>query len=172
MAIDGVAPVAGKSNASGKADGDKATKIGDAVIAIPAQQRDGFLHLILNKMGALWNPRTTMGIQAGAAYDAGEYIVRMGELKQLTTPNTTRALVTCIQSNTVPEKDTAKATEKPGVETGDQEDQQGQSRKEAVQKFWKSFGIDGAKEAFCVSNQGDDGLDEIRLWCEALRLRP
>jgi hypothetical protein len=166
VAIDGPSAVEKPNGA-----GEKAVKIGDSVIAIPAQQRDEFYRMIVNKMAALWTPRMMLGIQNGMAYDIGEYIVRMGELKQVTAQNTTRALIVCIQSNAGPGQET-KLTQRPDADTGAKEEQEWQLRKEEVQKFWKTFGIEGAREAYYVSKLGDDEFEEIRLWCDVLRLRP
>lgn len=171
VAIDGQPSAVQKPNGAGRTEGDKAAKIGDSVIAIPAQQRDEFYRMVANKMAALWTPRMMLGIQNGMAYDTGEYIVRMGELKQVTSQNTNRALIVCIQSHGGPGQET-EPTQKPEAETGAKEEQERQLRKEAVQKFWKTFGIEGAKEAYHVSKPGDDEFEEIRLWCDVLRLRP
>lgn len=172
VAVDGESSVVGKPNGMGRANGDKALNIGDSVIAIPIQQRDDFYRMIVNKMAALWTPRMMLGIQNGAAYDTGDYIVRMGELKQMTTQNTTRALIVCIHSHAEPGQGTAKPAGKPNAETGAEEEQERQLKKEAVRRFWRTFGIEGAKEAHHVSKPGDDEFEEIRLWCDVLRLRP
>lgn len=139
----------------------------DTVIAIPAQQRDQFYGLITAKMGALWTPRMMMHVQNGQVFDAGDYIVRMGELKQPGGQQVVRGVLVCIQSN----HHSAGADEVKAEDSTAQEQDASTkaSRQDEMRDFWKKFGIvEGAKEAFCTSQPGDDGYAEVRALVQCL----
>jgi len=175
VAVDGHG--AAKSNpandTSGKAAMATASGMADTVITIPLSQRDQFYDLIKTKMGALWTPRMTLQVLNGAAFEAGDYIVRMGELKQVGSQQIIRGVVVCIQSKPSPEQDN-ETVDKMKVDdsTTHGQDESTKVRRDAVRDFWKKFGVvEGTKEAFCASQPGDDGFAEVRLWCSVLRLR-
>ena len=175
VAIDGAAPTSSSNSTdTGTSAG---ARIADAVIAVPVTQRDALFALVENKMAALWTTRMRLGVPSGGAYDAGAYVVRLGELKQMAAQATMRAIVACVQSAASEVSGGASATTATAKSNGDAAngaDEQGNNMKtkEAVRSFWKSFGVDGAKEYFYIPTENDDGFGEVRLWCEVLRLRP
>lgn len=161
------------NDAPGKAAFVTASGTADTVIAIPASQRDQFYGLITTKMGALWTPRITLHVQNGPVFDTGDYIVRMGELKQSGGQQGIRGLLVCIQSN-LSSGQNGEGVDKIKVDDSTAQEQDGSTKasQDEIRDFWKKFGIaEGVKEVFCTSQPGDDGFAEIRLWCSVLRLR-
>lgn len=130
------------------------------MIAVPAGQRDGLRALVESKMAGLWTARARLAVLGGAVYEAGEFVVRVGELRQVGgAQSAVRAVVACVQ----------RGGEGDGMALAEEDTQK---QKEAVRTFWKSFGFESAKEYFYIPTADDDGFGEIRLWCEVLRLRP
>jgi len=161
------------NDTSGKATFVTTPGTADTVIAIPASQRDQFFGLITTTMGALWTPRMPLQVQNGPAFDTGEYMVRMGELKQSGAQQVVRGVLVCIQSNPS-SGENGEGVVKTKVEdsTAQEQDVSAKTRQDELRDFWKKFGIvEGAKEVFCTSQPGDDGFAEVRLWCNVLRLR-
>lgn len=140
--------------------GEVATK--DHVITIPSPQMEAFTTLLRDRFAALWTPRASLRVTGGLAYDTGELVVRLGELRQMGGQQPLRAVLCSIETKTI------SASEDKGT------NQDHDVAKAVLSNAWKSIGVDGAKEvfaAYATEQAAEDGFDEARLWCEVLRLR-
>jgi hypothetical protein len=86
--------------------------------------------LMVQKMGVLWSPRTMSIVSKGLTFDLGDSKIRIGEVR--TEAAGVKAVLVAIQ---IPVDE--------GVEKGDESVLRG-----IVSELWKSFGVEGAKEAW------------------------
>jgi hypothetical protein len=125
------------------------------ITAIPVNQKDSYYTLLATKLSLLWVPRSVVSISNGVAYEVGDSIVRIGELRAAGSGQGVRAVLVSIQ---VPSDEAA-----DGVMEKDDE----AAVKSLIKEIWHRFGIEGAKEAWGFG--GEAG--EIRAWCEILKTR-
>lgn len=143
-----------------------------AIVSMPSQQREQWYTLLTQKMAALWTRTGLMTVSNGFAYDVGEFTVRVGELRQPGNAQAPpKALVVCIQSTLPTTKEGGTDDESTKTRGLAPEDASASEVQEVMRNFWKSFGVEGAKEAFAFT-RSPDGQDEARLWCDVLRHRP
>jgi hypothetical protein len=134
----------------------------DHVITIPSPQVEAFTTLLKDRFAALWTPRASLRVNGGLAYDTGEFVVRLGELRQTGGQQPLRAVLCSIETKTISVFDDGGANQDHDI------------AKAVLSDAWKSIGVDGAKEFFgahATEQAAEDGFDEARLWCEVLRLR-
>ncbi|KAK7530174.1 mediator complex, subunit Med20 [Phyllosticta citribraziliensis] len=138
------------------------------IIAIPPAQMEPYSNLLNLKFGALWMYRMGSQLSGGTSYTAGDFTVRIGELREMRGQMLTRGTIICIQSAGQPEDATIK-TESAGEERPDL-----QAKQAAVREIWSKFAVPGAKEFMTMREPGNDenpSFDEVRLWCEVLHLQ-
>jgi hypothetical protein len=142
-------------------NGEAATQ--DHVITIPSSQIEAFTTLLRDRFAALWTPRASLRVTGGLTYDAGEFVIRLGELRQMGGGQQhLRAVLCSIETKTT------SASEDQGA------NQDHEVAKAVLSDAWKSIGVDGGKEffaAYATEQAAEEGFDEARLWCEVLRLR-
>ncbi len=74
------------------------------VIAIPTQQTEAYYGLLAAKFGALWTARPGLHVLNGVTYNVGEFVVRLGELRQPGTGQTgVRGIVVSVEVAESPE---------------------------------------------------------------------
>jgi len=124
-----------------------------SIIAIPAgPQSEDFIQLVIARLGPLWTLRQVLQVNQGYAFELDEFRVRLGELKQAQgSSQQTKGVIVEVEWLSKGEN---------GWSTAE----------EAIKSFWATFGIKGARDHISVPGLGD-GLENIRQWCEALRLR-
>ncbi|EON64449.1 hypothetical protein W97_03680 [Coniosporium apollinis CBS 100218] len=150
----------------------------NATIAIPFDQQSAFANLLTSKYAALWTPKQTVQVQNGHAYAVGEFIIRLGELRLVGVQQRHLGVIVSIQETVAPDNDEPKENgELAGPRADPDPDQlNGEGLRQVqddIEDLWKQFGISSAKE---LSNERPDGsrgglFEDIRLWCELLRLR-
>ena len=136
------------SNISTESSGEPAT-----VVSIPSgAQSEDFIQLLVSKFGPLWTQRPSLGVGYGLAYEVGDYGVRVGELRQgVGSAQLVRGVVVQVEW-------------KEGNE-GDWGEAEG-----LIRGFWETLGVKGAREILQVPGM-DKGDENVRQWCEVLRLR-
>jgi len=149
----------------------------NATITVPAEQFDSFYNILTSKFAALWSPRPVASVSNGVAYSLGDFVVRLGELRQGTGQQPVKGVVVCIQ--TAPQSAAQVDGEHDiaaldGEDTGiKEEEDEIQTTQALIRDLWKGFGVEGAKEMITASNSQRDAdrqFQEIRMWCELLRL--
>jgi TATA-binding related factor (TRF) of subunit 20 of Mediator complex len=140
------------------------------VVSMPSQQKENWYTLLTQKMAALWTRPVLVAVLNGLAYDVGEFSVRIGELRQPGNAQApVRGIVVCIQSSLPTADEELVDDESP--EARDPAKSEGASASEVhelLRVVWKTFGVEGAKEAFGLTGSLD-GQQEARLWCELLQ---
>jgi len=149
----------------------------NATITVPAEQFDSFYTILTSKFAALWSPRPAASVSNGVAYNLGDFVVRLGELRQGTGQQPVKGVVVCIQATPqsaaqVDGEHDAAAPNGEGAEVK-QEDDEIQTTQALIRDLWRGFGVEGAKEMMTASNSRSDvdrQFEEVRMWCELLRL--
>lgn len=164
-----------------------------AVIEIPSSQSEDFARLLVTKFGPLWTQRQSVQVVNGQAYDLGEYRIRIGELRQAGS-GTARGVVVgfeIAEGSGKGAKESKKARSAKASANGwkgndeekeerqqqqqqqqhEKEHEEEQRRWEGIRHLWSDLEIEGAKAFIRTSGVGTGtGFDEVRQWCEALRL--
>ena len=125
----------------------------DTVITIRPQQGDAFFNLLKDRFGALWAFRSRVSIVNGVEYNVGEFKIRLGELRQISGQQQLRAVICCIETSSMAD---------------------GSATRAALSDLWAAIGFTNIKEAFgtySINPTTEEGFDEVRLWCDVLRLR-
>jgi len=141
----------------------------ETIVTIPSNQYDSFINLLTARFTALWAPRTYLHVVNGKAYTVGEFIIRLGDLRQTGGPHPVRGLVCCIEASSTRKED-------GGIQSPDQAKKQEESTTALMANLWARIGFEGAKEVFISSSStteetAGEGFEEARLWCDLLRLR-
>ena len=128
------------------------------VIAIPAgASSEEFVQLISNKFGPLWQPRHTSQVTHGVTFEAGNFRIRVGDIKQGLGANNQlpRGAVCELEMLEPPD-----AIEPIEQDVG----------RILIRSFWQSLDVKNAREVLEVagSQEGEAG---IRQWFEILRFR-
>ncbi|KAL9636471.1 MAG: hypothetical protein Q9164_002793, partial [Protoblastenia rupestris] len=117
-------------------------------------------NLFLTKFGPLWQPRQTVGVSQGQTFEIGEFVVRVGELRQIggSGGQVVKGVVCEVEW------------------VGDEEDgeQDLEVEKEVIRGFWEGMGVKekGVREWFWRAEVGGkQGEERGRCWLEALRMR-
>jgi len=135
----------------------------DTVITIRPQQGDAFFNLLKERFGALWTFRSRLSILNGVEYNVGEFKIRLGELRQISgQQQTVRAVICCIETSSMAD----------GGDNGPGSN--GSATRAALSDLWAAIGFANIKEAFGtypIDSTTEEGFDEVRLWCDVLRLR-
>ncbi|KAF2086528.1 hypothetical protein K490DRAFT_57818 [Saccharata proteae CBS 121410] len=142
-----------------------------ATVAIPVQQLQDFAVLVNTKFPALWVPRAVSQVVGGAAYSIGEFVVRMGELRDHKSgQEVIRGIIVSIHmgSSSDAEEGTSRTLSADDA-ANDEEDLE--ASKTLVRGLWEDFGEKGAREFWTTKTaEGQEELwQEVKLWCEALR---
>lgn len=121
-------------------------------------------------MALLWNPRASLTAVNGVAYEVQPQLtVRMADLRQLGQQGHHRGIIICIQTTApVSENGDVRPSEKIKSESKDENE-----RLIQIRKVWASLQVQNAKEFIADSTSEDEsgGTEEIKAWCEALKLR-
>ena len=125
------------------------------ISTIPQAQKDSYNTLLATKLSLLWIPRSDVSTSNGVAYEVGDNIVRLGELRAAGSGQGLRGVLVSIQ---IPSEEVAGGTMEKDDET---------TVKTIIKEIWHKFGIEGAKEAWGFG--GEAG--EIKAWCEILKTR-
>ncbi|KAK8159286.1 mediator complex, subunit Med20 [Phyllosticta citrichinensis] len=139
------------------------------IIAIPPAQMELYSNLLNLKFGALWMYRMGSQLSGGTSYTAGDFTVRIGDLREMRGQMLTRGTIVCIQSAGKPKEDATIKTESAGDGQPDL-----QAKQAAIREIWSKFAVPGAKEVMTAretSNRENSSFDEVRLWCEVLHLQ-
>lgn len=111
--------------------------------------------MIVSKFGPLWQPRQTLSVGHGIAYEIGDFRIRLGEVKQVGSGGG--------------QMGKGAVCEVAWVGEGAEQDREGLEAGEAfVKGFWEGLALRGAREVFWVPGLGD-GEGTIKQWCEVLR---
>ncbi|KAF2420301.1 hypothetical protein EJ08DRAFT_702540 [Tothia fuscella] len=136
----------------------------NAVIALPVQQYNPFLGLLTSKFAAIWGPQAYLQVVDGMAYGAGEFQIRVGELRQNGSSTPDRGIICCIEATH------AIDDEEDSLTPEEIQDLEGNAKAE-IQALWTRIGFEGAKEVFTSGSPDGDAFDEARTWCDLLKLR-
>jgi len=147
-----------------------------STVSIPRDQLESLYSLLCSKFQALWTPRATLQVSSGYAYDLGEFIIRLGELRQAGNPPQPRGVVVAITSKEAADDGAASSSLDEAVsmrkEALTQEDYE--TTQALIQDLWLKFGDTQAKQ-FTSSIPSADSLvhdfEEVKIWCDLLRLR-
>ena len=153
-------PAASQQNGETTGLGEPAT-----IISVPAGSvSDDFTSLIVSKFGPLWQSRQILHITNGAAFEVGDFRIRIGELKQGFGGVTqmTRGAICEIEWN-----DTDSVQQ--GSTDGPREEEW-MAAEPVIRGFWDALDMKGARDVFLVPGLGDD-MSSVRQWCEILRIR-
>lgn len=125
----------------------------------PGAQGEEFVQLMLSKFGPLWQQRQVLNVNNGAAFETGEFRVRVGELRQGPGGGTQMVRGAICEVELINgDGDDVSIDGEPGAASA------------LVKGFWESLGIQGAREVLDVPGSAE-GEVNIRQWCEILRLR-
>ncbi|TID14700.1 putative mediator complex subunit med20 protein [Venturia nashicola] len=137
----------------------------DPVITIPSSQLGSFTNLLIDRFVSLWTPRVSLRVTGGLAYRAGDFVVRIGELRQTGGQQPLRGVVCSIETKT---------TSAFGSNGPNQDGKVDEAEKMVLSEVWRRIGENGAKEdftAYATEEAIEAGFDEARLWCQILQLR-
>ena len=115
---------------------------------------DNFVSLVGSKFGGSFIVRAGLSVKSGHAYTVGDYAIRVGEIRQGVGA---QALLRGIVMEIRYTNDFDRAEDAKGM----------------ITEIWRSLNLGKAKECI-VALSGDkevDKVEEIKLWCEVLRLR-
>lgn len=146
-------------------DKKDASNTKDLVITIPSNQLGSFTTLLRDRFVSLWTPRVSLRVTGGLAYKTGEFVVRIGELRQTGGQQPLRGVVCSIETKTTSTLEHSMPHQDHGVD---------EAEKTVLSEAWRSIGEDGAKEnftAYATEESIEAGFDEARLWCRILQLR-
>ena len=127
-------------------------------------------------------PRLTETVNSGVAFDLGEFVVRLAEVRQADVQQTFRGVVVAIDA-VLPSMSVLGNGETDGVaevekneKEGDDVIVPGEAVKEMIRELWKSFGVESAKETWIpFAKDGTTvmgrGARLAQMWCEALQGR-
>ena len=123
------------------------------IIAIPSgSQTEEFVQLMLSRFGPLWTQRQVLQVVNGQAFEAGDFRVKVGELRQgQGGSQQSRGVVTELEWITGDENDWSSA-------------------EAIIVGFWEGLDVKGAK-GYLRSPGDGSGFNTVRQWCEALRTR-
>ena len=115
-------------------------------------------------------PRLTLLINNGAAFDLGDYTVRLAEVRQADAQHSLRAVAVCIDA-LVP--NLSGGAEGAGDAGGVPEHQLSNDEvvKMMIRELWKTFGVENAREITVPSGGGGRESEKMKiaqLWGEAL----
>ncbi|KAL8949598.1 MAG: hypothetical protein Q9222_004313 [Ikaeria aurantiellina] len=148
-----ITPVGKTSTAERSIETDPVT----TVVSIPSgSSTDGFVQLLLTKLGPLWQQRQLTAVVDGLAYNVGDFRIRAGELKQgVGGAQLIRGVVVEVTY-----------TDR-GIE-----EQNSTDMEESIMAFWEELGAKGAKTLSRkeLADQEDE-FGNVRLWCKILMLR-
>lgn len=114
---------------------------------------------------SLWTPKVSLRVTSGLAYKAGEFVIRVGELRQTGGQQPLRGVVCSIETKATLNFEGLEANQDHKVNDAD---------KAVLSEAWKSIGEDGAKQVFityATTETSEAGFDEARLWCQIFQLR-
>lgn len=143
-----------------------------STIAIPLSQMEPYSQLLNLKFGALWMYRISSQVTSGASYSLGEFVVRLGELREKGGQMALRGTVVCIQTAKQESEDQDMEL-LPGQTDPQDELEAGQS---LVRDVWSSFGVGANQARESITSRppreaADDTFDEVGLWCDILRFQ-
>ncbi|KAF1986679.1 hypothetical protein K402DRAFT_463584 [Aulographum hederae CBS 113979] len=119
-------------------------------ITIDVSQTDKFWQLLLNGFKAIWVPRAVMAVSGGSSWELGEFVIRMGELRLLGPQPQGKGVVVGVWS-----KDDIVEEERDATLTV--------MRVIGMSMSHGLGGAGGVKEFA--------GDDEVKVWCDLLRMR-
>ena len=144
-------------------------------IAIPPDQTENFLQLIASKLGGLWTPRPPLQVFRGSVFDLGEFLVRVGELRQAGSQNALRGLIVIIEEVDLAAQSEEYTAKNGSCSAGDANGIGINSTisRDMLRSIWNSVHIEGAKEFIRAVPRDPEAtrFDEAQHCCEALRLR-
>lgn len=146
-------------------DNKDATNTKDLVITIPSNQLGSFTTLLRDRFVSLWTPRVSLRISGGLAYKTGEFVIRIGEVRQTGGQQLLRGVVCSIETKTALISEPSRPNQDFEVDGAE---------KAVLSEAWRSIGEGGAKEgftAYAAEETIEAGFDEARLWCQILQLR-
>ena len=110
------------------------------------------MQLMISRFGPLWTQRQSVQIGNGQAFEAGDFRVKLGEVKQG-------------QGGASQARGTIVELEWMGGDQDDWETAEG-----VIGAFWKGLDVQGARELIKVAGV-QEGFSNVRQWCEVLRFR-
>ncbi|KAL8708499.1 MAG: hypothetical protein Q9220_006657 [cf. Caloplaca sp. 1 TL-2023] len=153
---DSLIAITPASNAS-TTESSTVTDPAASVVAIPSgSSTDGFIQLLLTKLGPLWQQRQLTAVVDGLAFDIGDFRVRAGELRQgVGGAQLVRGVV-------------IEVAHMDGVDAG----QDSADMEDLIMTFWAELSVKGAK-VFSKKEltYQEDGFVNVRLWSKMLMLR-
>ena len=124
-----------------------------ALAAFPAgEQSEDFFQFVSSRMGSTWERRPSLSVSDGRAYRIGEYVVRVGEVRQGTGSGAKR-------------KGIAIEVEWTGGQEGDWV--MGDA---AIRAFWHGLGLQETRGVVQVAGM-ETGTERVRQWMEVLSLK-
>lgn len=154
-----------------------------SIIAIPKSQSESHYRLLEISFGALWMPRFTLVVNNGVAFDLGEFIVRLAEVRQADIQHTFKGVAVAIDA-ILPSR-SGLGDVGANVSTVDEKSDkvgggifvQSEEVKEMIREMWRSFSKEDAKETWVpVAKDETTGMMGrnarlAQMWCEALQKR-
>ena len=118
----------------------------------PGGQTEDFVQMMFSKFGLLWTQRQILQVNNGQAFEAGDFRVKVGEVRQgQGSSQQSKGLIVELEWMSGNENDWAFA-------------------EPIIMGFWKGLEIRGAKE-YLWNQEFIGGFGTIIQWCEALRVR-
>lgn len=124
-------------------------------IIIPATQTQAFAQLMSEKFNTLWATKAAYIVSNGGIYNIGDFVVRLGELRQ---PGQASSQVKALVCNIELAVSDIEGLAQDGITSA------------AVVDIGKRLGFAEAKISI-QTFQGDAQTQEVRLWYEALNFR-
>jgi hypothetical protein len=126
------------------------------IISMPSGPPTGeFVQLLASRFGPLWAQRQAVYVSNGQAYDAGDFRIRFGDVRQ-GQGSTQQARGTVVEVEWKPEDSGSVRLE---------------AAEALIKGFWDALEIKGAKEYLEVPGVEKEDMADVRQWCEAMRLR-
>jgi hypothetical protein len=153
------------------------------VVAIPANQSDGFAQLLMYKLSALWTPRLSHTLHGGSMYTYGEFTIRIGDIRSSGPQGQSKGVIVCISQQVPDTDDSEDATDglKNSTVELDADETNGTNDGEAleiqykiIREVWERLKIPGAKETVIKTlgrSKQERNFAEVKMWGDLLRFR-
>ena len=120
-----------------------------SVVSISSDDTDPFVKMLTEKFNTLWTTKALFAVANGATYDIDDVTIRLGELRSPTAPQTVRGILCSVSI--------AQARGSNALMT-------------MCEDVVETLGFADAKK-YTRTWTGNGRMDQVKLWCDALKQR-
>ena len=117
-----------------------------SVMAIKSEDTEPFVKMLQEKFNTLWTPKSLFTITNATSYDLDDVTIRLGELRNPSSPSTIRGILCFASLRGAPER----------------------KGRAVLTSVVDELGFAEARKSFGACN---DRKEEVKLWCDALKQR-